>query len=145
MRVITIAALFACAAALAACSTTAPASGAATTTPDPIAQISQFTAADLEAAEADAVANNDTVAAACYPALEKFVKSLPGANGSTTVAGAFSAFQKARDVRNSVAAGVPVYLTMGCGPLYAQVHADFLVALGGAFAGQAVVTVATAP
>lgn len=130
---------------VAGCSTIAPASGSSTPAVDPIAQISTFTVADLQAADVDAVANGDQIAHACYPALEKFVQSLPNANGSTTVAGAFSAFQKARDLRNSVAAGVPIYLTMGCGPLYAQVHADFLAAIAGAFTGNAVATVVTAP
>ena len=128
--------------ALTGCATAQP---AATTSPDVLQQISQFTIADLQAADADAVANNDVIAHACYPALEQFVKSLPGANGTTTVAGAFSAFQQARDLRNSVAAGIPTYLTMGCGPLYAQVHGDLLKAIAGGFAGQAIVTVATAP
>lgn len=139
--------------ALSACSTAsagttpAPASSPSVSAPavDPIQQISQFTVTDLQNADADAVSNNDTIAHACYPAMIQFIKSLPGSNGSTTVSGAFSAFQKARDLRNTVAAGVPTYLTMGCGPLYAQVHADLLTFLAGGLAGQAVVTVATAP
>lgn len=91
--------------------------------------LSQFTVADLKAADADAVANGDEIAHQCYPALEQFIGSLPSSNASTTVVGAFSAFQKARDVRNAVAGGVPQYLTIGCGPLYAQVHGDILAFL----------------
>lgn len=91
--------------------------------------LAQFTMADLQAADADAVLNHDDIAHQCYPALEQFVSSLPSSNAQTTVIGAFTAFQKARDVRNVVAGGVPQYLTIGCGPLYAQVHGDLLAFL----------------
>lgn len=128
------------------CANASASPAAATTTAqvsaDPLAavqKISQFTLDDLKAADADAVASNDAVAHACYPALEQFISSLPGANGKTTVVGAFSAFQKARDLRNSVAGGVPNYLVLGCGPLYAQVHGDLLMFLAG------VVTINPAP
>lgn len=112
--------------ALAACSTP---SIPGSPSPDPIQQVANFTVADLTLADADAVASNDTVAHACYPALIQFVDSLPSSTSGTTVAGAFSAFQKARDLRNAAAGGVPLYLTMGCGPLYAQVHGDILMFL----------------
>ena len=81
----------------------------------PLAQIAAFTVGDLTAADADAVVNNDEIAHACYPALIKFIQALPQSGG--TVSGAFSAFQKARDVGNAARAGVPVYLMLGCGPL----------------------------
>jgi hypothetical protein len=97
-----------------------------------LAKISTFTVADLTNAEADAVANNDLLAAPCYPALAKFVASLQGAN--STVSGGFSAFQKARDLRVGVQAGLPVYLKLACAPLV-QNEAEFiasLAAIGGA-------------
>lgn len=105
---------------------------------DPLRSISTFTVTDLQSADADAVAVNDTVAHACYPALIQFIQSLPSSTGGTTVVGAFSAFQKARDLRNVAFAGVPLYLTMGCGPLYAQAHADLLLFLAGTGATMAV-------
>lgn len=80
-----------------------------------LSDLAKFTVADLQAADADAVANNDAVAHACYPALEQFVQSLPTSGG--TVAGAFSAFQKTRDLANGVKAGLPTYLKIGCAPL----------------------------
>lgn len=119
--------------ALAGCAAASGGGPAASSGPDPIAQVAQFTVADLTAADADAVANNDAISHACYPALIQFVHSLPSSNAGTTVLGAFSAFQKARDLRNAVSAGVPLYLTMGCGPLYSQVHGDLLKFLAGGF------------
>ena len=98
---------------------------------DPLVQFANFTVADLNAAQADAVVNKDTISMACYPALVQFIQSLPSSNAGTTVVGAFSAFQKARDLRNVAVGGIPTYLTMGCGPLYAQVHGDLLTFLGG--------------
>lgn len=115
--------------ALCACSTNSPTG--APQGPNPVAAISTFTVTDLQAADADAVATNDSIAHTCYPALIQFVQSLPSSTGSTTVSGAFSAFQKGRDLRNVAAGGVPTYLTLGCGPLYAQVHADLLTFLAG--------------
>jgi hypothetical protein len=96
---------------------------------DPIQQVATFTVADLQAADADAVSHNDKIAHTCYPALIQFVQSVQGSTSGTTVIGAISAFQRARDVRNGVVSGVPDYLTIGCGPLYAQVHGDLLSAL----------------
>lgn len=108
----------------------APASAATQT--DPLQNLANFSIVDLQAADADAVANNDTIAHACYPALVKFIQSFPNLQLGT-VSGAFGAFQKGRDVRNTATAGIPDYVTMGCGPLYAQVHADLLTWLAGNF------------
>jgi len=101
---------------------TTPATAAATTAApapiDPLVQIAAFTAADLAAAQLDATANNDAIAAACYPALSKFVASMQGKVGNVaTVQGAFTAFQRARDVRYSVQGGLPDYLRLGCAAL----------------------------
>lgn len=113
--------------ALVACTTP---STSASPGPDPIQAVANFTVADLQVADADAVASRDVIAHACYPALITFVNSQPSSSSNTTVVGAFSAFQKARDLRNVAAGGVPDYLTLGCGPLYAQVHGDILMFLG---------------
>ena len=98
---------------------------------DPLTNIANFTVTDLQNADADAVAHSDAIAHACYPALIQFVQSVQGAGAGTTVSGAFGAFQRARDVRNGVASGIPDYLILGCGPLYAQVHGDLLKVLAG--------------
>ena len=98
--------------------------GACTITPPPaatgdvqadLAALGRFTVADLQAAQADAIAHNDVIAAACYPALIQFVSGLPAVGG--TVAGAFSAFQQARDLHKGVSAGLPDYLRLGCAAL----------------------------
>jgi hypothetical protein len=83
----------------------------------PLQAIGQFTVADLQAADADAVANGDTIAHMCYPVMETFIMSITGSTGSTTVSGAVSAFQKARDLANKVASGVPQALKIACAPL----------------------------
>lgn len=122
--------------ALAACSTAQTAS----TPPQPaslqdaLGNISKFTVADLQAADADAVAHNDAIAHACYPVLAKFVQSLQGPTG--TVAGAFSAFQAARDLRLGVQAGLPVDLRLGCSALV-QDEVQLLIKLGLIGAGTA--------
>lgn len=103
--------------ALAACTVAPP---PATLPPDTsilgsLAAFQSFTVADLSAAYADAQSSGDVLAAACYPALIKFVQGFPAA--PATVSGAFSAFQKARDVRHGLEGGLPDYLKLGCAPL----------------------------
>ena len=90
---------------------------APTTGATPLQAIGQFTVADLQAADADAVANNDTIAHMCYPAMETFIMSVTGSTNTTTVLGAVSAFQKARDLANHITAGLPVSLKVACAPL----------------------------
>lgn len=102
--------------ALSAC-TVATRTGTASVGTDPLSDLAKFNVADLQAADADAVAHNDQISHACYPALIQFVQSIQGGTPSTTVAGAFSAFQKARDVRLTVQGGLPAYLKIGCSPL----------------------------
>lgn len=103
-----------------------------------IAKIANFSIADLEAADKDAIAHNDELSHACYPALERFVKELQGDNPNATVKGAFSAFQKARDVRHGVENGLPNYLKLGCAPLV-QDETLLLAKLGVIGAGAAIV------
>ena len=88
--------------------------------------------ADLEAAEADALASGDTLAAPCSPALGKYVDSLPSpapeAKPMPAPIGPVAAFQRARDarhrvedvaavVRQAIATGFPDYVKLGCAAL----------------------------
>lgn len=126
------------------CGNTLPVVPGATPT-DPLASVSQavqqigtFTVADLTAADADAVLHNDAIAHACYPALIKFVQSSPLSATNTTVVGAFTAFQAARDVTNTVQSfQVPDYLKLGCAPLVMDVQ-NFIVRLAAIGGGAAV-------
>jgi len=58
------------------------------------------------------------------------VQSLP--TSPQTVAGAFSAFQKTRDLANGVQHGLPDYLKIGCAPLIVdeQMMINRLAAIG---------------
>jgi hypothetical protein len=88
--------------------------------------------ADIQAADADASAvssttnqMNDPIAHACYPALVKFLQSLPAA---TPLNGKFvgvQLFQKKRDFIAQLQAGLPVYLKLGCAPLLGDEVATF--------------------
>lgn len=122
---------------VAACTQTLPAGPAGQASADPLGDIAKFTIADLQAADADAVAHNDVLSHACYPALIKFVGELQTQGSNLTVSGAFSAFQKARDLRRSVQGGIPDYLKLGCAPLV-QDEVTLLVKLGAIGAGSSV-------
>lgn len=127
--------------ALAACGSTGSAQAPTTqapTGPDPLTQIAQFTIADLQAADMDAVAHNDAISHACYPALIRFVSELQGNIAGATVKGAFSAFQRARDLRLGYQSGLPVYLKLGCAALV-QDETALLIKLGAIGAGAAIV------
>lgn len=97
-----------------------------------VKSIAEFTVSDLQGADADAVAHNDLIAHACYPALEQFVSSQQAATGSLTtpltVTGAFSVFQRGRDtvklVHSTLSGGIPQYLVIGCAPLVQDVIND---------------------
>jgi hypothetical protein len=98
-------------------------------------QIGQFTITDLQNADAIAVANNDAIGHACYPALIQFVQSLPGSSPTTTVSGAFSAFETARVTVNTVQGfQIPVYLKLGCSALLVDTQ-TFLAGLAALGAG----------
>lgn len=130
--------------ALVGCASQSPAqsSAPAPALSDQLQKIAAFTLADLAAADADAVAHGDVIAHACYPALEKFVSGLPSPTG--TVAGAFAAFQKARDLGNQAQAGVPSYLTIGCAPMVVDTQ-TLLAKLAGIGAGSAALSGAVFP
>ena len=114
---------------------------------DPLSQIAQFTLVDLANADAIAVANNDVVGHACFPALAQFINSLPHPPAGTTVSGAISAFETARALRlkvqGTVSAGLPDYLKLGCAALV--VDEQTLLLKLGALAGGAAVLGPVAP
>jgi hypothetical protein len=98
-----------------------------------VADVAQFTDADLVNAEDTAVANHDTLAIPCWPALKKWVDSVPGAGGgSMVVSGLASGFEAGRVTVNGVGAGVPDYVYGGCGALYMKVHGQLLALIAGA-------------
>lgn len=116
-------------AALAACSNTpapaqpaqsspasAPAVAAQPT--DPLADLKAFTLADLQAASADAHANNDATAYQCYDFLAKVLPTLPTFQPGSTV-GAVLAFQKLRDLQSGLQSqqGALKSLDVACAPL----------------------------
>jgi hypothetical protein len=82
--------------------------------------------ADINAADVDAGALTnaqdptsvkDPIAHACYPALVKFLQTLPTATPTTGKFVAVQLFQKKRDFIAQVQAGLPTYLKLGCAPL----------------------------
>lgn len=90
---------------------------------NPALVLQQFTLADLQAALADAQGQTppDTIAANCYQALITVVMS-PAVNPLPAGPGAFQLFQKARDLKNIVAAlqsnqGPLTQLNVACAPL----------------------------
>ena len=89
--------------------------------------------ADLQAADQLAAAVdpdtqkvNDPIAHACYPALIKFIGSLPKPPAEGTETGPALVFERARMSRKLVQAGLPDYLKIGCAPLV-QDEANFLI------------------
>jgi hypothetical protein len=119
---------------------------AGTTTPRPIsvsalaASLGQITHEDLLAAEADATAHGDVVAMPCYSYIDSSILPLlPGGADSMPVKGAFSAFQKARNVALLLQNGVPAQFQLACGPLLMDTQAGILrlgvIAAGSAASG----------
>lgn len=86
---------------------------------DPVATLLAFTAGDLTVALADARASNDMISAPCWEKLLEKVRSLGDKTATVgQVAGAFSAFQKKRDVLNNPnSQGIQNELTVACAPL----------------------------
>lgn len=107
---------------------------------NPAAVLQQFTLSDLQNALADAQAQvpPDMIAANCYQQLITVVQS-PAVNPLPSQLGAFSAFQKARDLKNMVVAlqtpnGPLAQLNMACAPLVVDVQTTLinLGVIGGA-------------
>lgn len=124
-----------CFTALAAgCSPNAAAGGAA---PSPAtlgqvqATLQKFTVADLQAADADAKAHNDTLASTCYEALVPVIAAQPNLIPNSVPKGVFTAFQEGRDGVTAIQA-VPTALkglNVACGPLVLDAQQTIL-ALG---------------
>lgn len=90
---------------------------------NPLQTLASFTLADLQAADAMAKANKDTVADQCFAYLITQVPAAQAQLGSvapSNVAGAFSAFEAGRTVVTNVQGfvnGVPTGLNTACAPL----------------------------
>jgi len=84
--------------------------------------LSDFTVADLQSANALAIAAGDEKAKACYPALIDYVESLQVYRDVTTEAekndGAFTAYQRTRNVRRAFDGGVPETVEIYCSALF---------------------------
>lgn len=91
--------------------------------------ISNATNEDLDAAIT--LAGDDIVAVTCYKTLKKYVGKAP--TEKTPIKGAFSAFQKARNIKGKVDTGIPADLQLGCAALVQDVRAFALkmAAIGG--------------
>lgn len=94
-----------------------------------LSDVVTFTDTDLQNAENIAVANSDTIAQPCFPALQKWVDSFPGAGSGVTISGVASGFEMARVTVNGVQSGFPQAVIVACGPLYMQTHGQFLQAI----------------
>src|SRR5258708_16169185 len=99
---------------------------------NPATVLQKFTLDDLQAALADASAQNppDVIAANCYQELITVVQS-PAINPLPSGPGAFQLFQKARDLKNLVAAmqsnnGPLQTLNIACAPLVIDVQTTFI-------------------
>ena len=95
-----------------------------------VVSLTSFAITDLQAAQADAEAHGDQIAAACYPALITFVSQLQNSAQESRPVGGFSGFQRARDAVKDTEAGVPVYLRIGCAALAQDVTGDVAQFLG---------------
>lgn len=88
-------------------------------------ELKGFVQADLEAALADAEAHQDQVAAQCYTAILGRLQELQERQRVKPV-GAISGFQKARNLKRRLDAGISDEFDIACGPLIAQVRRDTL-------------------
>ncbi len=100
---------------------------------NPLAVLQQFSIADLQAALADAQANNDVTTIPCWTALLAGVQAQQAA-APALPAGVFSAIQKTRDLKiqaaNLLAANGPLAnLNIACAPLLMDANAT-LAAFG---------------
>lgn len=116
----------ACALALSGCSTLtswqASITGAATTANTNAAALAKLALSDLQAAQADAQANNDTAASQCYAALIPLAQAR--SNATTNTPGAVTTFQIARDATRQLEGQGSVALA--CAALNASVKSDVL-------------------
>lgn len=82
-----------------------------------------FVDQDLQNAENTYLAAGDTVRAPCPPALQKWFDSVAGRQ--IVISGGFSTIAAADVTIAGVKAGMPDYVTIGCGPLFLKDAAQF--------------------
>lgn len=101
--------------------TTAGAATTAAPQTDPLTQLANFTVADLQAASADAHAQNppDQTAFMCYDFLAATIPTIKLPGGQQGTVGAFVGFQKLRDLHNGTVSqsGLLKSLNLACAPL----------------------------
>lgn len=90
-----------------------------------VASLTEFALEDLKAAHADALAHDDVIAATCWAKLAEKVAALPGRT-ETQAVGAFSAYQKARNVRRAVTNGISDDIKLACAALVADARRGVL-------------------
>ena len=76
-------------------------------------RLSEVALEDLAAAEESAIRHKDPYAAECWVELRVYVGELRK-QGFTDIKGAFSTFQKARNIRRGVRAGLPEAVHVRC-------------------------------
>ncbi len=81
------------------------------------AELSKVAVEDLAAAEESALRHKDPYAAECWAELRVYVGELRK-QGFTDIKGAFTAFQKARNIRRGVQAGLPEAVHVRCAHMF---------------------------
>lgn len=94
-------------------------------TQDQVEAATAVVTADLRVALADADAHADRAASQCYRALLERIETLPDRTAGPVV-GAISAFQKTRNARRAVDAGVPEEVHIACAAVVADARATTL-------------------
>lgn len=92
-----------------------------------LAKLASVAITDLNAAAADAANHGDVLAAKCYPAMVDWIITIQQQHGPITApAGAFSAFQQARDILKGGMGGIPNTVKLNCAALYLDAQGDAL-------------------
>jgi hypothetical protein len=81
---------------------------------------------DLNAADSDALAHNDTIADQCYKEQLKFLDGVPMIVAPGGSFGPIQLFQIKRDIQNALSGGIPKSLRVACAPLWMDEQAVFL-------------------
>ena len=89
-----------------------------------ISDAKAFVLADLQAAEASAIAHDDVLAAQCWRALIDAKVAASDAVG-TEIKGAFSGVQAVRNARRKIQSGLSDEVKIGCGPLALDVAGTY--------------------
>jgi hypothetical protein len=123
---------------LAACAAASGTSTGSTTPTDLRTSLARITLMDLQTAEADAKAHDDTLALMCYQYLAGELPSATAAN-SAAISGPISGFQHLRDLARVLDQGLSQDFQLNCAPLLSDARANLLKlgALGAGAAGSA--------